>query len=124
MARVMAATTLPTLLLGGDPSSRPLETYAAWADALALPGVRGLVVGRTLLYPPDGDVAAAVDVAAGLVHTRADGVASGASVHSQSDASVHSQEARGASSTDPHDPAARLAGSTTMDSSIPEGSTA
>jgi hypothetical protein len=31
--------------------------------------VRGLVVGRTLLYPPDGDVATAVDVAAGLVHT-------------------------------------------------------
>ncbi|MGN8050750.1 class I fructose-bisphosphate aldolase [Curtobacterium sp. 22159] len=68
MERVMAATTLPTLLLGGDPSSRPLETYAKWADALALPGVRGLVVGRTLLYPADGDVAAAVDVAAGLVH--------------------------------------------------------
>ncbi|MEK6310806.1 MAG: deoxyribose-phosphate aldolase [Curtobacterium sp.] len=69
MERVMAATTLPTLLLGGDPSSKPLETYAKWADALALPGVRGLVVGRTLLYPQDGDVAAAVDVAAGLVHT-------------------------------------------------------
>lgn len=69
MERVMAATTLPTLLLGGDPSSKPLETYARWADALALPGVRGLVVGRTLLYPGDGDVAAAVDVAAGLVHT-------------------------------------------------------
>jgi DhnA family fructose-bisphosphate aldolase class Ia len=68
MERVMAATTLPTLLLGGDPSDRPLETYAKWADALALPGVRGLVVGRTLLYPPDGDVAAAVDVASGLVH--------------------------------------------------------
>jgi DhnA family fructose-bisphosphate aldolase class Ia len=69
MERVMAATTLPTLLLGGDPSERPLETYAKWADALALPGVRGLVVGRTLLYPPDGDVAGAVDIAAGLVHT-------------------------------------------------------
>ncbi|KQO62834.1 class I fructose-bisphosphate aldolase [Curtobacterium sp. Leaf261] len=69
MERVMAATTLPTLLLGGDPSANPDETYDRWADALALPGVRGLVVGRTLLYPPDGDVAAAVDVAAGLVHT-------------------------------------------------------
>jgi DhnA family fructose-bisphosphate aldolase class Ia len=68
MERVMAATTLPTLLLGGDPSADPDETYGRWADALALPGVRGLVVGRTLLYPPDGDVAAAVDVAAGLVH--------------------------------------------------------
>ena len=35
--------------------------------ALALPGVRGLVVGRALLYPPDGDVAAAVDAAVALV---------------------------------------------------------
>jgi hypothetical protein len=30
--------------------------------------VRGLVVGRTLLYPPDDDVAAAVDTAVSLVH--------------------------------------------------------
>ena len=67
---VMAATTLPTLLLGGDPDGAPEETYAEWEKALALPGVRGLVVGRTLLYPRDGDVAAAVDVAAGLVHGR------------------------------------------------------
>lgn len=68
MERVMAATTLPTLLLGGDPSGRPEETYAAWRDALALPSVRGLVVGRTLLYPPDDDVDAAVDTAVSLVH--------------------------------------------------------
>jgi DhnA family fructose-bisphosphate aldolase class Ia len=68
MERVMAATTLPTLLLGGDPSGRPEETYAAWQGALALPSVRGLVIGRTLLYPPDDDVAAAVDTAVGLVH--------------------------------------------------------
>jgi hypothetical protein len=68
MATVMAATTLPSLLLGGDPSGHPDETYAKWRGALALPGVRGLVVGRALLYPPDGDVAAAVDIAAGLVH--------------------------------------------------------
>jgi DhnA family fructose-bisphosphate aldolase class Ia len=69
MERVMAATTLPTLLLGGDPSAHPDATYASWADALALPGVRGLVVGRTLLYPPDGDVVCAVDTAAALVHS-------------------------------------------------------
>ncbi len=68
MARVMDATTLPTLLLGGDPSGHPDDTYEQWRDALALPAVRGLVVGRTLLYPQDGDVAAAVDVAAALVH--------------------------------------------------------
>jgi DhnA family fructose-bisphosphate aldolase class Ia len=68
MERVMAATTLPTVLLGGDTDTDPDETYAAWSAALALPGVHGLMVGRTLLYPPDDDVAKAVDVAAGLVH--------------------------------------------------------
>lgn len=71
MERVMAATTLPTLLLGGDAGVDPDETFASWEDALALPGVRGLTVGRTLLYPPDGDVARAVDTAAALVHPRA-----------------------------------------------------
>lgn len=68
LERVMDATTLPTLLLGGDPSGHPDETYALWGKALDLPAVRGLVVGRALLFPPDGDVAAAVDIAAGLVH--------------------------------------------------------
>lgn len=67
MERVMAATTMPTLLLGGDSGADPDQTFAAWEDALSLPGVRGLTVGRTLLYPPDGDVVAAVDAAAGLV---------------------------------------------------------
>lgn len=68
LERVMDATTLPTLLLGGDPQTDPDETYASWGKALELPSVRGLVVGRALLYPPDGDVAGAVDVAARLVH--------------------------------------------------------
>jgi DhnA family fructose-bisphosphate aldolase class Ia len=68
MERVMASTTLPTLLLGGDSGVDPDETFASWEDALGLPGVRGLTVGRTLLYPPDGDVASAVDIAARLVH--------------------------------------------------------
>jgi DhnA family fructose-bisphosphate aldolase class Ia len=67
MERVMDATTLPTLLLGGDPEGAPDETYAAWEAALALPSVRGLVVGRTMLYPIDDDVANAVDTAALLV---------------------------------------------------------
>jgi DhnA family fructose-bisphosphate aldolase class Ia len=70
MERVMAATTLPTLLLGGDSDKSPDDTYASWEAALALPGVRGLVVGRTLLYPQNEDVAQAVDTAAALVHGR------------------------------------------------------
>ena len=68
LPRVLGATTLPTLLLGGDPDGDAEDTYASWEKALALPPVRGLVVGRALLYPHDDDVTAAVDVAAGLVH--------------------------------------------------------
>jgi hypothetical protein len=67
MERVMEASTLPALLLGGDPVQHPDETYASWQKALRLPTVRGLVIGRTLLYPPDDDVAAAVDIAVSLV---------------------------------------------------------
>jgi DhnA family fructose-bisphosphate aldolase class Ia len=67
MERVMDATTLPTLLLGGDPESAPDETYAQWQAALALPSVRGLVLGRTMLYPADDDVVKAVDTAVSIV---------------------------------------------------------
>jgi DhnA family fructose-bisphosphate aldolase class Ia len=67
MDEVMAATTLPAVILGGDPAGAPERMYDTWAKALALPGVRGLVVGRSLLYPPDDDVAAAVDAAVALL---------------------------------------------------------
>lgn len=67
MEQVMAATTLPTLVLGGDVGPDPDVTLARWSSALALPGVRGLVVGRSLLYPPGDDVAGAVDAAVGLL---------------------------------------------------------
>ncbi len=66
--RVLDATTLPTLLLGGDPGTRPAEVFEGWKRALRVPQVRGLVAGRALLYPPDGDVAGAVAAAAKLVH--------------------------------------------------------
>ncbi|WP_028266199.1 Cgl0159 family (beta/alpha)8-fold protein [Arthrobacter sp. MA-N2] len=69
MERVMAATTLPTVLLGGDPDAGQDEVFASWQAALALPGVQGLTVGRTLLYPADGDVAGAVATAASLLKT-------------------------------------------------------
>lgn len=68
MERVAASTTLPVLLLGGDPSGSDQEIHEQWRSALALPGVRGLVVGRALLYPDDDDVASAVDMAASMVH--------------------------------------------------------
>lgn len=68
MERVMEATTLPTLLLGGDPVGDQDKTFDAWDKALGLPGVRGLVVGRSLLYPQDSNVEAAIDTAVKLVH--------------------------------------------------------
>jgi DhnA family fructose-bisphosphate aldolase class Ia len=66
MDRVMESTTLPTLLLGGDPAD-PDEAFASWEKALALPSVRGLIVGRTLLYPADDDVSSAVASAVAMV---------------------------------------------------------
>ncbi|MGA8789865.1 MAG: deoxyribose-phosphate aldolase [Paenarthrobacter sp.] len=71
MERVMASTTLPTVLLGGDPAGTQDEIFASWKAALALPGVQGLTVGRTLLYPADGDVAGAVATAASLLNNTA-----------------------------------------------------
>ncbi|ARQ70491.1 Cgl0159 family (beta/alpha)8-fold protein [Streptomyces marincola] len=65
--RALAATTLPAVLLGGDVTADQDAVFGRWRAALRLPTVRGLVVGRALLYPPDGDVAKAVDTAVGLL---------------------------------------------------------
>ncbi len=70
----VAATSLPTLLLGGDPGPHAAETYRRWEAAMALPQVFGLVAGRALLYPEHGDVARAVDDAAAIVRRRQSGV--------------------------------------------------
>jgi hypothetical protein len=67
MERVVAATTLPTVLLGGEVSDDQDATFASWERALRVPGAIGLVVGRSLLFPPDDDVAGAVDAAVGLL---------------------------------------------------------
>ncbi|WP_307813483.1 deoxyribose-phosphate aldolase [Streptomyces sp. N35] len=67
MARVMAASTLPSVILGGDTHADQDAAYEKWRGALQLPTVQGLVVGRSLLYPPDDDVAAAVQTAVGLL---------------------------------------------------------
>ncbi|MER5256152.1 MULTISPECIES: deoxyribose-phosphate aldolase [unclassified Streptomyces] len=67
MARVMEASTLPAVLLGGDIGDDTDAAYEKWRGALQLPTVHGLVAGRTLLYPSDGDVAGAVDTAVGLL---------------------------------------------------------
>ena len=67
MERVAGASTLPVLLLGGEASVDQADTFDRWQRALKLPTVQGMVVGRALLYPPDGDVAAAVDKTVGLL---------------------------------------------------------
>ncbi|MEU3756789.1 deoxyribose-phosphate aldolase [Streptomyces olivoreticuli] len=66
MGRVLETTTLPTVLLGGGDVGGD-AAYEKWRAALRLPTVKGLVVGRSLLYPADGDVAGAVDTAVGLL---------------------------------------------------------
>jgi Cgl0159-like len=68
---VAAMTTQPLLILGGAPGPDPEASFASWAHALTMPSVRGLVVGRTLLYPPDGDVEHAVARAAEIVQRAA-----------------------------------------------------
>lgn len=67
IGRALEATTLPTVLLGGEVPDDPAATQERWHKALQLPNVRGLVVGRSLLYPHDDDVAGAVDAAAALL---------------------------------------------------------
>lgn len=67
IAAAAAVSTLPVLILGGDPGENWDAAFADWARALEQPTVRGLVIGRALLFPPDGDVASAVQRAAALV---------------------------------------------------------
>ena len=66
---VARATTLPILLLGGEPVGdvRPFLRELA-AGLRAGPNVRGALVGRNVLFPGDGDPFAAAEAAGGLVH--------------------------------------------------------
>ena len=66
---MLAATTLPVVLLGGEVVADQEAQFAAWSKALASPNVRGMVVGRTLLFPPDGDVEAAVDATVEMIRS-------------------------------------------------------
>jgi hypothetical protein len=67
MERVMAASTLPALLLGGEVPADRDAAFEGWQKALQLPTVKGIVAGRSLLYPSDDDVAGAVDTAVSLL---------------------------------------------------------
>ena len=58
LPRVMDATTLPTLLLGGDPQGHPDETYASWGRRSTCPPSAGSSSAgrcssrRTATWPP------------------------------------------------------------------------
>jgi hypothetical protein len=67
MESVLASTTLPVLLLGGEVAADQDAQFTTWSTVLGNPQVRGMVVGRSLLYPPDGDVAGAVDTVVGMM---------------------------------------------------------
>lgn len=67
MARVLNASTLPTLILGGDVSHDSGATFTQWAETLQLPGAQGLVVGRSLLFPPGDDIDGALDAATSIL---------------------------------------------------------
>ncbi len=67
MDEVAGATTLPILLLGGEPGPNPDDTFDLWEASMAQPNVRGLVAGRALLYPNDNDSEAATARASGVV---------------------------------------------------------
>jgi hypothetical protein len=67
--KVAQATTLPILLLGGEPVGdatpflRELE-----AGLKAGPNVRGALVGRNILYPGDDDPLAIIESVGGIIH--------------------------------------------------------
>jgi hypothetical protein len=70
---VFGSTTLPCVVLGGVPGPDPDQDLRSWGRALTQPSVRGLVVGRALLYPPDGDVRGAVAAAARVLAATREG---------------------------------------------------
>jgi hypothetical protein len=67
MSEVAGATSLPVLMLGGEPEANSDELFNRWISGMKEPNVRGLVAGRSLLYPLNGDSEAAVKRAGQVV---------------------------------------------------------
>lgn len=63
--QVLAGTTLPVIISGGEPS---IENLERWWEALGHAQVRGVIAGPSILYPADGDVAFSVSRAVHIVH--------------------------------------------------------
>ena len=68
IAEVAAATTLPILMLGGESQAKPQELLNQWKKGLQESNVRGIVAGRSLLYPVDGNSQVAVRNAIDIIH--------------------------------------------------------
>lgn len=67
LEKLARSTTLPIVILGGEVKDDQDATLERWRKMLELPTVIGLVIGRSLLYPPSGDVRSAVESAASLI---------------------------------------------------------
>ncbi len=67
-AVVASSTTLPITILGGDSSSAGNMADTVSAALAAGSNVRGAVVGRRSLFPPDDDVTAACTNVGNVVH--------------------------------------------------------
>lgn len=67
MERVLAASSLPALILGGEVRSDPDVAYSEWEKVLSLPTAHGFVLGRTILFPSDDNVDAALDTVIGIL---------------------------------------------------------
>lgn len=66
---VANATTLPILLLGGEPVGDATPFFKELHAGLqAGPNVRGALVGRNILYPGDDDPLAAIEAVGGIIH--------------------------------------------------------
>lgn len=66
---VANATTLPILLLGGEPVGDATPFLRELAAGLkAGPNVRGALVGRNILFPGDDDPLAVIEAVGGIIH--------------------------------------------------------
>lgn len=71
-AQVGRATTLPILLLGGPARETVADTLRDYADGLAsCSRVRGAIIGRNLLFPPEADPLPMCRALTALVHRKA-----------------------------------------------------
>ncbi len=75
--RVARATTLPILMLGGETQDEVQPLLEMFARGMAAaPNVRGVMAGRNVLFPPNGDDPAAIAHAIeAIVHDGADATA-------------------------------------------------